>query len=174
MDGMDCGPACLRMIASYYGKDYDIDTLRKSCYISKGGVSLLGISEAAENIGFKTLGGRFTLKKLKENIPLPCIIHWSQEHFVVLYKIKTFRFINNQTKLYIADPGSGFITYSEEEFKEHWLSTKTNGEDKGVALVLEPTRKFYEQEGEKLNHRSLMFLYSYFLRYKRFFGQLFL
>lgn len=81
---MDCGPTCLRMIAKHYGRHYDGDTLRKKAGFSKTGVSLLGLSEAAEKIGFRTRGVRLTWDQLRE-IGLPCILHWNQNHFVVLF-----------------------------------------------------------------------------------------
>lgn len=173
-DSMDCGPACLCIIAKHYGKDYNLGTLRSSCLLSKKGVSLLGISETAESIGFKTLGGRFTFEKLAKEATLPCIVHWRQEHFVVVYKIKNKNFFRKSAKIYVADPGKGLIIYTEAEFKENWLSTKTQGEDKGVALLLEPTTAFYAQKSEKQDRNSLKFLFTYFLRYKRFFSQLIL
>lgn len=179
-DSMDCGPACLSMVARHYGKEFGLDTLRKSCFITKDGVSLLGISETAENIGFKTLAGRFTFDKLAYEAPLPCIVHWRQEHFVVVYKIQKNKFSwlsraeTTGYKIHVADPGKGLVTYTEDEFKENWLSTKTLGEDKGIALLLEPTPEFYKQKGEKRDSNSLRFLFSYFSRYKRFLGQLIL
>ena len=131
-DSMDCGPSCIKMIAQFYGKNYSLETLRKKCFTSREGVSLLGISDTAEQIGFKTLGGRFTYKKLAEEAPLPCIVHWEQEHFVVVHKIRNNNFFNRSTKIYVADPGIGLITYTKEEFLEHWISTKTKGEDKEI------------------------------------------
>ncbi len=169
---MDCGPACLKMISSFYGREYSVDTLREElCNAVKDGVSLGGISRAAEKTGFKTIGGRFTITKLTEKVPLPCILHWNQEHFVVLYRVKKKK---KGVVFYIADPGKGLLQYNEKELSEHWLSTKTGGEEKGVALLLEPTRLFYEQEGEKPVKVTgkLKFLSSYFKRYKKFFGQL--
>src|ERR1035437_887364 len=168
---MDCGPACICMIAKFYGKNFSMDSLRDSCHISKEGVSLLGINETAESLGFKTLGGRFSYDKLTKEIPLPCIIHWKQEHFVVLYKVKR-NF--NKVNLYIADPGKGFINYTENEFKENWVSTRVSDEDKGIALLLEPTVNFYQQKSEKLRRNSIKFLFSYFFRYKRYFSQIIL
>lgn len=88
---MDCGPACLRMIAKHYGKHYTLQTLRKKCFITHEGVSMLGISEAAESIGFRSLGVRLDTDKLVENASLPSILHWNQNHFVVLYKVKEKR-----------------------------------------------------------------------------------
>jgi ATP-binding cassette subfamily B protein len=89
-DAMDCGPTCLRMIAAHYGRVYSLETLREKSHISREGVSMLGISEAAENIGFRTVGARLSLEKLKE-APLPCIVHWNQNHFVVIYAISQRR-----------------------------------------------------------------------------------
>ena len=87
LDSRDCGPTCLKMIAGHYGKNYSIQSLREKCFIDKDGVSLLGISEAAEKIGFRSLGVRISWNKLVEDAPLPCIVHWKQNHFVVVYKI---------------------------------------------------------------------------------------
>jgi len=91
LDSMDCGPSCLRMIAKYYGKSYTIQSLRSRSYITKSGVSMLGISDAAESIGFRTRGYRLTWEQLRDEVPLPCIVHWNQRHFVVVYKIKKRR-----------------------------------------------------------------------------------
>lgn len=170
-DSMDCGPTCLKMIAKYYGAEYHLHTLRELCHIAVDGVSLMGISKAAEKIGFKTVGGRIELSKLVDKAVLPCILYWNQEHFVVLYKIKKKR---RGVIYYIADPGKGLLEYNEREFTEHWISTKTHGEEKGVALLLEPTEQFYKQEGEQTVRMKgkFKFLSSYFIRYKRFFGQL--
>ncbi len=171
-DAMDCGPVSLKMIAKYYGKEFSLDRLRSITFTSKEGVSLLAISEAAEQIGFKTVGGRLTFDKLEKEALLPCIVHWNQEHFVVVYKIKPKNLFRRQAKVHVADPGCGFVTYSEELFKEHWISTKSGGENKGIVLLIEPTQAFYQQESDKTNRKSLKFLFGYFLRYKKFFGQL--
>lgn len=104
-DAMDCGPACLRMIAKYYGRHYTLEGLRQRCHISREGVSLLGISSAAEEIGFKTIGVHLPFSQLKDEVPLPCIVHWRQNHFVVVYKIK-------RGTVYVADPASGLLKYS--------------------------------------------------------------
>ena len=173
-DAMDCGPSCLAMIAKHYGQQADKEQLRKICSLGKDGVSLLGISKAAEEIGFKTIGGRLSFDTLTSEVPLPCIIHWNQNHFVVVYKIKKRR--GNQYEVYVADPGKGLITYTKEEFCEHWISTKTNGEEKGIALLLEPTEQFYAQNDTKAvpTQRRVKFLWSYLKKYKRFFTQLIL
>jgi len=171
-DAMDCGPACLRMVAKHYGKDYSLEYLRNLTFLSKRGVSLLGISDAAEQIGFRTLGVQVGWGQLSKEVPLPFIIHWNQEHFVVVYKIKGKNIFQKQAKVFIADPARDLVKYTEKEFKRHWISTKSDGEDKGIVLLLEPTQEFYKQQGDKVNRNSLKFLSSYFLRYKRFFGQL--
>lgn len=171
---MDCGPSCLAMIVKYYGKDVSIEQLRKICSLGKDGVSLLGISKAAETIGLKTIGGRLSLNTLAHEIPLPCIVHWNQNHFVVVYKIKK----HNKEKytVYVADPGKGHVTYTKEEFCEHWISTKNNGEEKGIALLLEPTEQFYAQNDTKAvpTQRRVKFLWNYLKKYNRFFTQLIL
>ena len=172
-DAMDCGPACLGMIAKHYGKEYDINGLRKSSHIGRDGVSLLGISRAAEDIGFRTVGGRITFKKLAEKALLPCIVHWKQDHFVVVYAIKKSK--KNGYDVYIADPGKGRMRFSQEEFCDGWISTQTGGEEKGVALLFEPTALFYEKEGDAvIKENRLKFLWKYLSKYKRFFTQLIL
>jgi len=171
-DSMDCGSVSLKMIAKYYGKDFSLDKLRQLTFTVKDGVSLFAISETAEQIGFKTVGGKLTFDKLEKEALLPCIVHWNQEHFVVVYKIKKKTLFRKQTKIYVADPAHGKVTYTEQEFKEHWISTKSGEEEKGVVLLLEPTQNFYKQESDKTNTKSLKFLFSYFLKYKKFFGQL--
>jgi len=169
-DSMDCGPACLSMIFAYYGKRYTLELLRENCFIGRDGVSLLGISKAAEKFGFKTVGGRLTFDKLVEKAPLPCIVHWNQDHFVVVYEIKKNR---RGYTISTADPGKGLLTYSRDEFCDRWVSTQTSGEEKGVILLLEPTHLFYVQKGDiSPAHNRLKFLWKYIARYKRFFGQL--
>lgn len=173
-DTMDCGPSCLAMIIKHYGQQPQRDQLRYFCSLGKDGVSLLGISKTAERMGFKTIGGRIGFALLAKEIPLPCIIHWDQNHFVVVYKIKKHR--NGKHTIYVADPGKGLLTYSEEEFCEHWISTKRNGEEKGIALLLEPTNSFYAQKQSETapTKNRAKFLWGYLKRYKRFFTQLIL
>lgn len=166
LDAMDCGPTCLRMIARYYGKNYSLQTLRERSFITREGVSMLGISDAAESIGFRTSGVRITLKQLEEDVPLPCILHWNQNHFVVCYDIRKKR---NGYRFHIADPASQNVIYTEQEMKRCWLVTRTEGEEKGTALALEPAPEFYEREDEKEKdgRNSLSFFFKYLLPYKR-------
>ncbi|MDR0891961.1 MAG: peptidase domain-containing ABC transporter [Mediterranea sp.] len=166
-DSMQCGIACLAMVTAYYGKAYSLDELSRYCFATTEGVSLLGISEAAGKLGLHTSCGRLTANVLRKAM-LPCILHWNQNHFVVLYKIKRGRF-------YIADPGKGLVTYREAEFREHWLSTQSGGEPRGVALLLQPTPDFYEREAERpARRRSFKFLLGYVRQYRQYFGQIIL
>ena len=171
-DAMDCGSCCLKMIATYYGRNYSLDMLRRTTFAGIDGVSLQNIASAAEKIGFKTVGGLVTFETLTTTAVLPCIIHWNQNHFVVVYKVKKHK---KATTIHIADPGCGLVEYTKEEFLNHWLSTSRNGEEKGIALFMEPTAHFYEQQGDEQRPKGvgkIRFLYRYFIRYKQFFGQL--
>jgi ATP-binding cassette subfamily B protein len=168
LDAMDCGPTSLRMITKYYGRNYSLQTLREKAFITREGVSMLGISDAAESIGYRTNGVKISLPQLKKKAPLPCILHWNQNHFVVLYKIKKDGF-------YIADPASKRIVFTEEEFKRCWISTKTGEEDTGTALLLEPGPEFYEQEDEQeARNKGISFFFRYLNPYRREFVQLIL
>ena len=163
---MDCGPTCLRMIAKHYGWAYSVQSLREKAFITREGVSMLGISETAEAIGFRTSGVRITMDELEKECPLPCILHWNQWHFVVCYKIK-------KGKFYIADPAAGLITYTREEFKRCWVSTKVDGQDTGTALLLEPGPEFYGVEDEERDRkRNLGFFFRYISPYRREMAQL--
>ena len=166
-DSMQCGITCLQMICKYYGKEYSLESLSRYCFATEG-VSMLGISEAANKLGLHTICGRVTMEQLPQ-APLPCILHWSQNHFVILYKIK------NNKKFYIADPGKGLVTYTEKEFKNHWISTQSKGEEKGIAMFIQPTPAFHELSGETTNRkRSFNFLFGYIKQYRRYFGQIIL
>ena len=168
-DAMDCGVCCLKMIATFYKRNYEIDTLRKYASMNIDGVSLLGISKAAEQLGFKTMGGFISIRNLINKGVLPCVLHWTQNHFVVLYRIK------NGEKFYVADPGKGLITYSLEEFKHNWLSTIANEEERGVALFLQPTSAFYDREDDSsANQRTFSFLFRYIRQYRKLFGHIIL
>jgi len=167
LDGMDCGPSCLRMIAKHYGKAYSLQTLRERSYITREGVSLLGISDAAESIGFRTMGVKLSWEKLLQEAPLPCIIYWNQIHFVVVYRIKN-------DIVFVADPAHGLIKYKKEEFLKCWINTGSDGEDQGIALLLEPTPDFFRLEEEKLNKSGFRYLFSYLKPYKKFLVQLLL
>jgi ATP-binding cassette subfamily B protein len=134
---------------------------------------MLGISEAANEIGFHSVCVRTTVDNLSL-APLPCILHWNQNHFVVLYKVRKGK------RFYIADPGKGLLSYSHDEFKNHWVSTRSGGEDKGIAMLIEPTPVFYvfkvkgDEHGRNDQARSFRFLFGYVRKYKKYFGQIIL
>lgn len=173
LDSMDCGPSCLRMIAKYYGKSYTLQTLRERSFITREGVSMLGVSDAAESIGLKTMGVKITFDQLISDVQLPCILHWNQNHFVVCYKIK--RSHDGNAKVYIADPASKKLVYEKEEFLKCWLSKKENLKDMGFALLLQPGVEFNEVDDEKsFNRHDLWFFAKYLLPYKKQIVQLFI
>uniref|UniRef100_UPI00292D115F peptidase domain-containing ABC transporter n=1 Tax=Pedobacter nutrimenti TaxID=1241337 RepID=UPI00292D115F len=169
-DQMDCGPTCLRMVAKHYGRNYTLQRLREISGINREGVSLLGISEAAERIGFRTTGIRITLDKLLE-IELPCVLHWNQKHFVVLYKIVSKR--SKGWVFYISDPAKGLVEYTESEFLKHWLSTQNNGHSEGIALMISPSPDFYKQGGDPEKGLNLTYMLGYLFKYKQLIVQLF-
>lgn len=165
---MDCGPTCLRMIASYYGKEYSLDTLREKSSIDRQGVSMLGISEASESIGLRTTAALATYDALVEESPLPAIIHWRQNHFVVIYKI------TKKGNVHIADPAYGYIRLTKEEFIRSWSGTVTEGEKEGMILFFDPSPEFYEQADtrEASKKRGIKELFYYLFPYKRYVYQL--
>lgn len=165
LDSMDCGPTCLRMIAKYYGKIYSLQYLRENSFITREGVSLLGISDAAEHIGFVTSGLKVTLCQLEEDVVLPCILHWNQNHFVVCYKV-TGR--GDRKTYHIADPAVGKVKYSQSELKKHWLSSKIEGEDVGIVLAIQPGPHFRDTKDESKNGtRDLSYFLRHILPYKK-------
>lgn len=149
----DCGATCLRMIASYYGKDFMPETLRQYCSTSKTGSSMLDISEAAEHIGMRNLGMRLTLKQLTTDVHFPCILHWNQNHFVVCYDV-CYQQKTGTHHFYIADPASQCSIYKEEELKRSWLHGTLNGQPCGIALLLEPNENFGRQEKPLSLHKK--------------------
>lgn len=153
-DAMDCGPTCLRIVANYFGKNINFEKLRQQAQYSKEGVSLLGIAKAAESIGFTTIAIKLTTQQLLEEASLPAILHWQQKHFVVIVPGSTVK------KIIISDPAKNeLVTFSINEFTQHWVSTGNNDNARGVALLLEPTNAFYDQVShvnEKIGWQSLL------------------
>ena len=173
LDEMDCGSTSLRMIAKYYGKEYSAEMLRNHCHITRNGVSMLGISEAAEYLGFRTLGVKITMEQLVHDASLPCILHWNQNHFVVCYKVKKNR--SGRYRFYIADPASQKLCYTEEEFMRCWLSTSVQGRDCGMALLMIPGVNFGKRKEECESHkRNIKFFFKYLKPYHRQVGLLLL
>ncbi|MDR0560365.1 MAG: peptidase domain-containing ABC transporter [Prevotellaceae bacterium] len=195
LDAMDCGPACLRMIAKYYGRSYSLQTLRERSFITREGVSMLGISDAAESIGMHTQGVRITLEQLTEDVLLPCILHWNQNHFVVLYKVKGAKgksangeksvfsrlcnFVPSSlrpsvpSRFCIADPAGDKYVMSSEEFTGCWYSGKSRGKDTGTALLLAPSPEFYNSEDDnKKQKKNLSYFFRYLIPYKSQYAQI--
>ena len=167
-DAMDCGPTCLRMVAMHYGKHYSLETLRKRSEFSRLGVSMLGISQAAESIGLRSSGVKITFEDLMQST-LPCIVHWNQNHFIVVYG---FKGKGKNRRVLIADPVAGLNHFSENEFKNGWISTISRGKELGAALLLEPTPEFRLAPGEVVNRNRFSFLLSYVKPYKQLISQL--
>lgn len=168
-DSMQCGIACLQMICKYFGRDYTLSALSKHCFATTEGVSMLGISEAADTLGLHTLSARATVDELAEN-PLPAILHWNQNHFVVLYKVKKGR------KFYISDPAKGRITYGYDEFIAHWASTLSYGRPAGIVMFFGMTPAFFEFKMDGMTdaseRRSFRFLFGYIKKYRKYFLQI--
>lgn len=161
LDAMDCGPTCLRMVARHYGKHFSLQTLREKSHLSREGVSMLGIARAAEDIGMQTMGVSLTWERLRNEAPLPVIVHWKQIHFIVVYKIR-------RDRVYVADPGFGHTVYTKEEFLKGWISTRADGEAKGSVLMLNPTPDFLNQEDEPVKKTGFRYLLRYLTPYKRY------
>lgn len=171
-DSMQCGVTCLRMICAYWGKEYPAEYLDRLCGASREGVSLLGISETAAELGLKSVCARLTTGQLAE-VELPAILHWNQNHFVVLYRISRKR--GGKTVYHVADPGKGLRQYDGPSFEAGWIETRSRGEDKGIAMFAQPTPAFFSKRVPgKTERRSFTFLLGYLKRYRYYFGQVFL
>ena len=167
LDTMDCGAACLSMIFKHYGKSYPIDFIRNKCQIGRAGTSVLGLSKAAEALGFRTLAVKLQSEQLNNEIPVPFIAHWRQEHFVVVYKIK-------KNKIFVADPAFGLLTYNLAEFERSWIATRENNLKYGVCLLLEPTPLFYDHHADEQNRADFRFVLKYLKPYRKMLWQIFL
>ncbi|MFV0572968.1 MAG: peptidase domain-containing ABC transporter [Xanthomarina gelatinilytica] len=165
-DNKDCGPTCLKIIAKHYNKVISIQQIRQLSETTREGSSLLGLGDATEKMGFRSLGVKIDLKKIAE-IPLPCIIHWNKNHFAVLYKV-------SKGQYYISDPAHGLINYKKEEFLKHWIGNNANEQtQEGIALLLEPTPKFYDKDFDNDKEGiGFSFLSKYLFKYKQFLWQL--
>jgi ATP-binding cassette subfamily B protein len=168
-DAKDCGPTCLRIICKHYGKQISLQYIRKLAETTREGSSLSGLSDAAENLGFNTLGMKINFEVLKNDTPLPCIVHWKKAHYVVVYEID-----NKDNAVYVSDPAYGLISYSKEEFIKSWIGENADeSTEEGVILALETTPQFFKNKFEnKENKASISFLLKYLVKYKRFVIQL--
>ena len=165
-DNKDCGPTCLKIIAKYYKKTVSIQQLRRISETTRAGSSFLGLSEASEQLGFRSLGVKIDIEKLKK-APLPCVLHWNKNHYVVLYKIK-------KNIYYISDPAHGLLKYTQQEFLKHWIGNNADeNTEEGIVLLLEPTPKLNDNNFDKEEKLlGFSFLSKYVFRYKRLLWQL--
>ena len=178
-DSKDCGPTCLRIVAKYYGKLISLQDIRDLSETTRAGSNLLKLSDAAEAIGFKSLGVKLDFNKLKE-APLPLIVHWNKNHFVVVYKIKKSHSAyaispkgREDYTIYISDPSYGLITYTKDEFIPRWMGNNATEDTKeGIALLLEVTPKFNQLNWEETDKKSFRFLFQYLFKYKNLLIQL--
>lgn len=161
-DAKDCGPTCLRIVSKFYGKTIPLQQIRNLSETTREGSSLLGLSDAAENLGFRSLGVQIDFKALKEEVPFPCIVHWNKQHFVVVYKI------DKKDIVYISDPSYGLISYPKDDFIKSWIGENASEEtEEGIVLILETTPVFYQNEfDEEESKASFSFLSKYLLKYK--------
>lgn len=166
-DEMDCGATCLRMVARYYGRYYSLESLRELTYMGKEGVSMLGISDAAELIGLHTFAAKVSFDQLKNEVPLPAIAHWKDNHFVVVYKVTA-------QHVWVADPGAGKFKFTKEEFLKHWLNGSREVSDLGTLLMLETTPSFFERDGERVDKSSFSYVLSYVRKYRSLISQIIL
>lgn len=166
LDMLDCGPACIRMICKYYGSNYSSFRIRKISGVSRDGTSMLNLCDAAEDLGFHTRGALLTYEQLIETRSFPCILHWNQKHFVVLYRVKKKRRGN---ELHIADPSVGILHYQENSFQKYWIAANENSGNrkKGVVLFLEPTHIFYEKQKNDQEKNKSIFTLRHLLKYLR-------
>lgn len=172
LDTMDCGPTCLKIIAQYYGKTFSIQDLRERSHITKEGVSLLGISDAAESIGFRTMAAKVTWQQLQENVPFPCIVHWNQKHFVVVYDVRQR---GRKTLVYVSDPAEGLLKYTKEKFLKSWAQTDSNiKQGCGIALMLETTPHFFDNTSTKGSKYNLTHVVKYLKPHKQSISQIML
>ena len=167
-DFKDCGPTCLRIISKFYGKNLALQQIRNLSETTREGSSLLGLSDAAEKLGFRSLGVQIDFKTLCKEVPFPCIVHWNKQHFVVVYKT------DKSDRVYISDPSYGLITYSKQEFIKQWIGENANeNTEEGIALLLETTPEFFQNEFEEAEKKtSFSFLSKYLFKYKNLVVQL--
>ena len=162
---MDCGPTCLRMICRHFGKIVSQSQIKSLIDVGKEGVTLKSIADASENIGFRTIGVKIDYNKLEREAPLPCIIHWEQNHYIVVYRI-------NKKYVWVANPAHGLIKLTKKEFMAGWSSIKENNSS-GVALLFDVTPDFYTKKLDGIDEKKgLGFLYKYLTKYKKYLIQL--
>ncbi len=155
----DCGPSCIKAIASFYGKNISLSKIRELCNVDQFGTNLLKLSEAANNIGFKTSCLKLSWEQLISNTTVPCIIHWDNHHFIVVYKITPKR-------VKVSDPAKGLLTYSKQEFCKYWAYSIHDSGSRGFVMTLEPTSLFYKQTDEVSSNKYLINYLKYLKPHK--------
>jgi ATP-binding cassette, subfamily B, bacterial len=177
-DTMDCAPACLQMIAKYHGQTYSLEYLREICYLNRNGVSLSSLADAAEQLGYRTLKARISFEQLCEEAPLPCVLYWNQDHFVVLHKVEAKRKWwqlgrkGNEPVMHVADPAYGPVKISKPQFMKAWI---TSADEKGIALLMYPKEEFFtRQSGTEEKYNTLRNLFRYAKPYRKYFLQVML
>lgn len=160
-DVMDCGVACVKMLTDYHGQSFALDELKSICNPTREGVSLSNVAKTLDSVGYATVGGRLSVERLVDKAPLPCLLHWNQEHFVILYKIE-----KKGRVFHVADPGIGLLKYNKKEFTENWCSTKVGDEEKGIVLVVEKKQMLPLME-QKIKRTFSLLLFRIFLNIKK-------
>ncbi len=167
IDQFDCGPACLKMISKYFGRNFSPEHLRHICNITPDGITIKSLMNGAEALGFQTVPASINYKVLEEEAPLPCIAYWRDRHFLVVYKVE-------KNKVYVADPSHGLIQYKKQEFIEAWQnSNKANDESEGIVVLLEPTAEFHNKENTDFS-KGLKGIIPYLTNYRKYILQVFI
>lgn len=167
---MQCGAACVTMVTRHYGKRFPLSYISSLCQPQKNGVSLKAIDDVLKSLGFNTFSCAITTGALCDNFSSPCILHWNQNHFVVLYGIR-----GKGKNFYVADPDKGRRVCSREDLGNYWESTTIDGKKCGIAMFIEPTEQFYSlPQSEETDRSSFRFLIGYLKQYRRYFAQIFL
>lgn len=165
-ESKDCGPTCIKIIAKHYGKNINIQRLRSLAETTREGSSMVGLSDAAESVGFRTVGVKLNYENFSAGAPLPAIVHWNKNHYAVVYKIK-------KSKIYVSDPAAGLLRYTRDEFITSWIGKNADlTTEEGVALLIEPTPKLFEESYEQDTRYNLKFISRYLFQYKRLLLQL--
>ena len=159
-DAMDCGPACISMVALSHGKRLSLETIRKRAWITREGVSLLGLKTAAESIGFRAAGVKIPFSRLVNDAPMPCIVHWRQNHFIVVNRVSS-------KTVWVSDPAIGRLKMTHDEFLEGWLPGEGGEEPTGLALLLEPGPSFAALQDDPPPKGGFEFLLPYLKPYRR-------
>jgi ATP-binding cassette subfamily B protein len=172
-DSSDCGPGCLQIISSFYGRNYSLGLLRSLCNVGREGVSVLGICTGAEKIGLSTTAIKVSFKTLQQKAPLPAVVHWQQNHFLVVYKITA-------KHVYISDPGSSKQRISHAEFKKNWVSDFVDDEPIGVAILTEPLPSFStiqfesDEDFNSYKKEGLSYFFQHLFRHRKIVSQIIL